>query len=190
MGPAQNSSPDTEYAPSRLRRGQRNATRDGAGVKTGTENFLRDIFWAAETSFHGCHDSGLLLRSAYSALLGQSSGYRVVCSSFPMHRVCSHSRAASMHPTSLGAANTSLHLCRPNGTRFLIVNHPKSLTSPVPACTALHCSPSATAMAATDRNATVPLSASALTGTNRQLLAAAHANSQLLTGAADRLKQH
>lgn len=42
-------------------------------------------------------------------------------------------------------------------------------------CNALSCSPPATAMAATDRNATVPLSASVLTGTNRQQLSAAHA---------------
>lgn len=60
---------------------------------------------------------------------------------------------------------------------FPIVTHSQSLKKPCLdlRCNALSCSPPATAMAATDRNATVPLSASVLTGTNRQQLAAAHA---------------
>lgn len=101
MGPAHNCPPDTEYAPSWLRRGRRNATQDGRRSQECDRKVPKDILWVAETSPHDCHDSRFLLLSACSALLGQSGGSVVSCAnSPPMHRVCSRSRTASMQPKS------------------------------------------------------------------------------------------
>lgn len=140
--------------------------------------FPMDAFWAAETSPHGCHDSRLLLRSACSSLLGQSCGSAMSCArSRPMHRVCPRSRTASMHSTSRsGLPAPHLPSAAPTDT---VPDRDTSSELDKPCldlhCIALRCSPPATAMAPTNRNANVPLSASVLTGTNRQLLAAAHA---------------
>lgn len=99
---------------------------------------------------------------------------RVVCQTFPQ-------RTASV--LAVGPRLCIRHLARgcqhpppplpPQQTRFAIVTHPQSLTRPVPhaqRCTAARLQPRWLQLIAA-----VPLSASALTGTNHQLAAAAHA---------------